>query len=183
MTWKSFHSRGDTLRSVIAAANERRDGVLPTDVEGVAERFHDELDLLAALQLKWHTRLSAKIEQALGLEPMDLREAIAHAWSDTVDELPGVRLVLDRYRADPTSPEMAEAMGRATDKEHMMLATVAGRSSVDDEIAVPVGAELEAHARALHQARTRSRAIEVARRVHDEPERQSLLERLRDAVA
>ena len=49
MTWKSFHNRGEILRSVIATAGVRRDGYLPMDVSGVAETFGDELTLLAAL--------------------------------------------------------------------------------------------------------------------------------------
>ncbi len=38
---------------------------------------------------------------------------------------------------------MAEAMAKATAKEHMLLATMAGQSSIDDAVAVPVGAALE----------------------------------------
>ena len=56
MTWKAFHNRGETLRAVIAESAVRRDGILPMDVPGVAERFRDELDLLGALQMRWHTR-------------------------------------------------------------------------------------------------------------------------------
>ena len=37
MTWTSFHSRGEILRDVIAVANQRRDGLLPMDVDGVAD--------------------------------------------------------------------------------------------------------------------------------------------------
>src|SRR5687768_17251284 len=57
-TWTSHHRRGEVLRRVMEAADERRDGVLPTDVDGVAETFGDSLDLLGALQLRWHTRLA-----------------------------------------------------------------------------------------------------------------------------
>ena len=55
MTWTSFHRRGEILRDVIASANRRRDGRLPMDLIGVAETFGDELSLLGALQLRWHT--------------------------------------------------------------------------------------------------------------------------------
>ena len=65
MTWDAFHRRGDVLRAVVAEANRRRDGVLPMDLPGVAETFGDELDLVAALQLRWHTRLAGRIERAL----------------------------------------------------------------------------------------------------------------------
>ena len=36
MTWTSFHRRGDVLRDVIAAADQRLDGTLPRDVDGVS---------------------------------------------------------------------------------------------------------------------------------------------------
>ena len=78
MTWKAFHNRGETLRSVIATAAIRRDGVLPMDIEGVAETFADELDLIGALQLKWHTRLAGQVERIMGGQPLDLDAAVAH---------------------------------------------------------------------------------------------------------
>ena len=37
MTWTSFHSRGEVLRTVEDAVNARRDGILPMDIDGVAE--------------------------------------------------------------------------------------------------------------------------------------------------
>ena len=88
MTWTSFHRRGDVLRDVIAAADQRRDGVLPRDVDGVAATFADDLDLLAALQLKWHTRLAGRIEREQMTQPMDLRASVVRAWHRTADELP-----------------------------------------------------------------------------------------------
>ena len=151
MTWKSFHNRGEILRSVIATAAVRRDGILPMDVAGVAETFGDELTLLAALQLKWHTRLSGHIERELVTQPMDLEGAIGAAWGRAADELPGVRRILDHYRAEPVDAAMATAMGKATAKEHLLLAVMAGRSSVADPKAVPIGAEIEAAARYAHR--------------------------------
>ena len=65
MTWKSFHHRGEVLRDVIAAVDAREDGLLPMDVPGVAETFGDELTLIGALQLRWHTRLAGRIEREL----------------------------------------------------------------------------------------------------------------------
>ena len=111
MTWKSFHHRGEVLRTVIAAADARRDGLLPMDVAGVTETFGDELDLLGALQLRWHTRLAGRIERELMRQPMDLEQRGGRPpGSATADELPGVRAILDRYRADPLDAAMAEAM-------------------------------------------------------------------------
>ncbi len=89
MTWKAFHNRGEILRAVTATADARLDGLLPMDVPGVSETFADELDLLGALQLRWHTRLAGRIERELMRQPMDLEQAVVTAWQATADELPG----------------------------------------------------------------------------------------------
>lgn len=147
MTWKAFHHRAEVLRAVIAAADGRRDPHLPMDVAGVAETFDGELDLLAALQLKWHTRLAGRIERVFAEQPLDLPDAVVRAWSETAAELAGVRGVLDHYRDHPVDQRMEWAMRVATDKEHVFLAVMAGRSSLADEAARTVGAELEQRAR------------------------------------
>jgi hypothetical protein len=177
MTWKSFHNRGETLRSVIATAGVRRDGILPMDVSGVTETFGDELSLLAALQLKWHTRLAGHIERELLSQPMNLQEAVEVAWGHAADELPGVRQILDHYRAEPTSDAMATAMAKATAKEYVLLAVMSGQSSVDEPLAAPLGAKIEADARLAHQSR---RSVTVPSDRDGQP---SLLERLKAVVA
>ena len=180
MTWKAFHNRGETLRSVIATSAVLRDGLLPMDVDGVSTAFRDELDLLAALTLKWHTRLSGQIERMLAFQPMDLDEAVAMAWSNTAHELPGVRLIIDHYRADPTDDAMAQAMAVARFKEHHLLAVMAGRTSIGDENADRIGGEIEERARLLHKGMPMV-TPDVA---YAEPEvRGSLIERLRAVVA
>lgn len=148
MTWKSFHRRGEVLRAVIAAADQRRDALLPLDVDGVEETFADEVDLLAALQLRWHTRLAGRIDRELMGEPLDLADAVVVAWRATAGELPGVRAILDRHRELPTSPAMAQAMRSATAKEHAMLAMMSGLGSAAGAATADVGGRLEARARA-----------------------------------
>src|SRR5215218_3798254 len=106
MTWSTFHSRGAILHDIVETADARRDGVLPWDLPGVSETFRDELDLIAALQLKWHARLSGNIERALMSQPLDLEDAVASAWNLTSEQLPGVRMILDRYAESPSGPEM-----------------------------------------------------------------------------
>jgi hypothetical protein len=150
MTWTSFHRRGEILRDVIASANRRRDGLLPVDLPGVAETFGDELSLLGALQLRWHTRLSGRIERELAGQPLDLEDAVVAAWHATADELPGVLAILDRERTDPRSAAVAEAMAKATAKDRIMLAMMAGRVSTPDPAAARVGAEIEGRARATY---------------------------------
>lgn len=152
MTWKSFHRRGEILRDVVAAADQRRDGRLPMDLPGVAETFADELELLGALQLRWHTRLAGHIERELLAQPLDLEDAIVRAWTATADELPGVRAIIDRHRAEPASEAVGIAMSRAAAKERAMLAVMGGRASGYDATAERVGAEIERRARATYVA-------------------------------
>lgn len=148
MTWTTFHRRGDVLRAVIHAADARRDGLLPVDVPGVTETFGDELSLLGALQLRWHTRLSGHLERALMDQPLDTEEAAVAAWLATAAELPGVRLVLDHYRQEPRDGEMATVLATAVAKERVLLAAMAGRAGGTTRATVAAGAELERLARA-----------------------------------
>jgi hypothetical protein len=148
MTWKSFHRRGEVLRTVIAEADARHDGYLPMHVEGVSETFRDELTLLGALALRWHTRLAGHIEHELMTQPMDLEGAVIRAWQDTADALPGVLAILDRYRAEPLDDAMAWAMTTSTVKEHQLLAVMAGQSSARDARAARAGEQIANRARA-----------------------------------
>ncbi len=151
MTWTSFHRRGDVLRDVIAAADQRRDGQLPLGVAGVSAVFADHLDLLGALQLKWHTRLAGRIERELLDQPMDLRAAVVRAWQETADELPGIRALLDEQRARPADEPTAEIMRKSAAKEHVLLAVMAGQASSEDARAVVAGARIEAEAQAARR--------------------------------
>lgn len=151
MTWNSFHRRGEILRTVTEVADTRRDGVLPMDVPGVAETFGDELTLLGALQLRWHTRLAGRIERELMNQPLDLERAVVTAWQGTATELPGILAIVDRHRAEPLDEAMAEAMRKSAVKERTMLAVMAGLSSGQDSAAVRVGARIEERARATHR--------------------------------
>ena len=146
-TWDAFHRRGDVLRAVADQADARRDGVLPIDVPGVSETFRDRLDFVAALQLRWHTRLAGRIEQAVTARPYDRESAVLDAWRAVAGELAGVRLVLDRALVDPPVGEVATAMRRAQRKEWALLAAMAGRAGVADPAAPEVGRALEERAR------------------------------------
>ena len=148
MSWTSRHNRGEILRSVVATVDERRDGLLPMDLPGVVDTFSDELDLLAALQLRWHTRLSGRIETELANQPMDLEDAVVRAWHGAADDLPGVRTVLDRYHALPVDEAMATALAKAKAKEHQVLAVMAGKGAFADPQCVPLGSMIELRARA-----------------------------------
>jgi len=173
MTWKSFHRRGEILRTAIATADRRRDGLLPMDVDGVAETFGDEVSLLGALQLRWHTRLAGRIERELMNEPMDLERGVIAAWQGTAEELPGIRAIVDHYRHEPVDEAMAEMMTKSAAKEHILLAVMAGRVSAQDATAARVGEAIEASARATF------RPIRPAA----EPSAHGLLDRIKAALA
>lgn len=148
MTWNAFHHRGEILRAVVETADARRDGVLPMQLPGVDKSFHGELDLIAALWLKWSARLFGNIERALTTEPLDLEDAIASAWRLTGDQLPGVRAILDRYVESPSDPEMAAALHRASEKEWCRLAAAAGLANDEGPAAARAGRQVELKARA-----------------------------------
>ncbi len=148
MTWNAFHHRGEILQTVIDTANARRDGLLPTDVPGVSTTFRDDLDLVAALHLKWHARLSGNIERELMAQPMDLESAIATAWAKSSAEAPGIRLIIDRYTESPSDPEMAAALAKAQTKEWLKLASAAGLASDESASAARAGEQVEKRARA-----------------------------------
>ena len=155
MTWTTFHHRGDVLRTVTRTVDVRRDGLLPMDVAGVRETFGDELTLLGALQLRWHTRLSGHLERALLEQPADLGHAVVGAWHATADELPGTRLVLDHYRADAAR----RRDGRAATTSRRQGADPAGRVSAGraaaaTEDTVAAGLELEQAARETYRPPT-----------------------------
>lgn len=152
MTWNAFHHRGEILHTVVETANTRRDGVLPMDLPGVKETFRDELDLLSALSLKWHARLSGNVERELMHQPLDLEGAVAAAWAKSSSEVPGVRLILDRYTESPSDPEMAEALTRAQTKEWLKLAAAAGLSNDESASAARAGARVVQRARAAEPA-------------------------------
>jgi len=174
MTWTSHHRREDVLRDVIRTADDRLDGHLPLDVEGVADTFGDDLTLLGALTLRWHTRLAGHIERQLSDQPLDLENAVAIAWLAAAEDMPGIRAVIDRHVEHPTSPEMARTLSVATTKEHEMLALMAGRASGPGEAAARVGRSIEAGARTSYVPGMRARPERVA---------PSLVQRIRSVLA
>jgi hypothetical protein len=114
----------------------------------VAENFTDELDLVGALLLKWHARLSGNVERALAREPMDLEPAVASAWRTTAEQLPGVRLIVDRCIEQPSGPGMERSMIRAREHEWTGLAIAAGLANGEGAAAVAAGRRVEELARA-----------------------------------
>lgn len=170
MTWDAFHTRDSVLRDVMAAADTRRDGTLPwVDIAGAETAFGTPEELLAALQMRWHTRLSGAIERELTEQPWDLEQAVVHAWRGLCADMPGVRAVLDAHTDDP-------AMQRARRKEWTLLATASGLTGMADSEAARIGRRVEERARTIRVEKSSPPAPPA-------PEPRSLLSRLRHALA
>ena len=152
MKQQTPHRRAQVLRAALAAVEERRDTRVPTDLPGVAATVGDELALLGALTLRWHTRLAGLVEREQQRTPRDPAGATERAWARAADEMPGLRALLDHHRAHPRDDRTAEATVRATATEHALLAVAAGRAEVGDPRAAGAGAAVEQAARARRLA-------------------------------
>lgn len=152
MKQQTPHRRAQVLRAALAAVEERRDTRVPTDLPGVAATVGDELALLGALTLRWHTRLAGLVEREQQRTPRDPVGATERAWARAADEMPGLRALLDHHRAHPRDDRTAEATVRATATEHALLAVAAGRAEVGDPRAAGAGAAVEQAARARRLA-------------------------------
>ncbi|MBF4160069.1 hypothetical protein [Nocardioides acrostichi] len=166
-------ARGEILRQAMIVADIRLDGRLPWDLDGARECFADDLDFVGALSMRWHTRLAGRIEREIGEHPMRLEHGVTVAWTGIAEEMPGTRLVLDRAFAEPVDERMATALAKATAKERMLLAGMAGQSTAGDLRGVNVGARIEQQARAAW----------VVAAPTKQPSSRSLFSRLRAALA
>lgn len=147
MTWNAFARREDILRAVVDTADRGLDGVLPNDLPGLTETFPTNNDLVSALLLKWHARLSGNVERILMAEPMGLEESVAAAWRRTAEQMPGVRLILDRAGHLDNST-LRPLVKRAQEREWVRLAMAAGTANNASPAAAAAGRRLEETARA-----------------------------------
>ena len=104
--------------------------------------FATPADLLLALHMHWHTRLSGEVERELAAEPLELDSAVARAWREAAASLPGTRAVLDAHEEDP-------ALAAAQRKELAYLASAAGLAELADPAAPAVGTRVRKAARAI----------------------------------
>lgn len=167
MTWATHHRRDTVLHDVMTAADIRRDGALLwSEVEGAGEAFGSPTDLLLALQMRWHTRLSGAIERQLTEQPWDIPGAVVHAWRHLAAEMPGVRMILDAHADE-------EVMRTARRKEWQLLATASGLTGFEDVAAVRTGQRVE----------QRARSVSVVKTTAQRTEGRTLLSRVRNALA
>ncbi|AXT85663.1 hypothetical protein C6I20_10980 [Aeromicrobium sp. A1-2] len=122
MTWDAYNRRKETLRDMLAIADERRDVTLTElldTLDGDHLAFANETELLFDLQMAWFQRLSGQMDR-LVTEGQETPELMAvTAWVDTAAQMPGARALLDSHRNDP-------ALAKAFAKELSFLAMSAG---------------------------------------------------------
>jgi hypothetical protein len=152
MSWDAHHRRGEVLRTVLDHLEREGGGALPLHVPGVAATFGDELTLLGALSLRWHTRLAGALERRLAEDPSDPELAVVEGWCDAAQGTPGLRGTLDAYTEQPASAEMAAMVATSRRKERSLLAAMAGLAGPSDPQAEVAGRRLELEARARHRS-------------------------------
>ena len=133
VAWSTVHSRSAALREVVRQLDAGRP--LPWD-SMTAAVFADRDELLQALHELWSRRLHGRIDLALETDDHELRESVARAWIETVDDLPGVRQVLDEHADEPALRQLERTQLRA-------VAVAAGLATFGDPIAhsATVGAQ------------------------------------------
>lgn len=123
MTWDAHHRRTTTLRTVLEAADLRRDDLTPEalldSVDGAREVFATDVDLLLTLHMTWTQRLSGALDIALGDSTVDAEQAVVDAWTRAAMAVPAMRRLLDDAE---DLPELAVPLAR----ECVVLARSAG---------------------------------------------------------
>jgi hypothetical protein len=166
-------SRASVLHAIIEDILARKDGKIPTNIDGM-DTFFDGIDDLAnALLLRWHTRLVASLERGLVDDPEDREEAVIEAWRHANWIYWGVRMVIDELEQNPPTEEVAHAVHRTARNDWAVMAIAAGLASEFDEPAARVGHRLEL------EARRRNREEHSSAR---DPQPRTLLGKLKDAL-
>ncbi|MGA8987057.1 hypothetical protein [Aeromicrobium sp.] len=122
MTWDAYNRRKETLREMLAIADQHREITLTELLDTVDESrlaFANETELLFDLQMTWFQRLSGQMDRLVtaGHEAPDLMAVTA--WVHAAAEMPGARALLDAHRNEP-------ALAKAFVKEQSFLAASAG---------------------------------------------------------
>jgi hypothetical protein len=140
-------TRAGVLHAVTEEILARKDGQIPTNVDGIDTFFHDPEDLADALLLRWHTLLTASLERGLAGDPEDRKEMVIDAWRHAAETYRGVRMVIDELAENPPTEGVAQAVRTTARNDWAAMAIAAGLASDFDEPAIRVGHRLELEAR------------------------------------
>ena len=123
MTWDAYNRRKVALHDVLEIADRRREDVtvseLLADVDGAAQAFGTEAELLLDAQMMWFQSLSCRMDQMLTMDVDNLEAGAVMVWHEVAGAMPGVRTLLDQNADEP-------ALQAAFDHEHRFLARAAG---------------------------------------------------------
>lgn len=140
-------TRAGVLHAVTEEILARKDGQIPTNIDGIDTFFHYTEDLADALLLRWHTLLTASLERGLTGDPEDRKESVIDAWRHATETYRGVRMVIDNLAANPPTEGVARAVRATQHNDWAAMAVAAGLASAFDEPAIRVGQRLELEAR------------------------------------
>ncbi len=140
-------SRASVLHEVIEEILVRKDGQIPTDIDGIDTFFDGIEDLVNALLLRWHTRLVASLERGLVDDPEDRKEIVIEAWRHATWMYWGVRRLIDELAENPPTERVAHAVRATARNDWTAMAIAAGLASGIDQPAARVGHRLELEAR------------------------------------
>lgn len=174
MSWNDFYARRDIMHDVISKASQDDPRLPFAEIDGAAELFGTERQLLLALYYRWTLLLSGRL-RAMAAAPedghapevdTDLPDRVGAAWRETAAEHATLRAVLDAgVEAYP------EALRPALEREQRMLALAAGLADPGEPTTevTKIGASflaLTRHAGAVpargHRARGAQRLLSVA---------------------
>lgn len=144
-------TRAGVLHAVTEEILARKDGQIPTNIDGIDTFFHDTEGLADALLLRWHTLLTASLERGLVGDPEDREEMVIEAWRHATNTYRGVRMVIDELTENPPTDGVAHAVRTTARNDWAAMAIAAGLASGFDEPAIRVGHRLELEARRRNQ--------------------------------
>jgi hypothetical protein len=144
-------TRAGVLHAVTEEILARKDGQIPTKVDGIDTFFHDTEGLADALLLRWHTLLTASLERGLLDDPEDREEMVIEAWRHATETYRDVRMVIDELAENPPTEGVAHAIRATARNDWAAMAIAAGLASGFDEPAIRVGHRLELEARRRNQ--------------------------------
>jgi hypothetical protein len=144
-------TRAGVLHAVTEEILARKDGQIPTNIDGIDTFFHGTEGLADALLLRWHTLLTASLERGLVGDPEDREEMVIEAWRHATNTYRGVRMVIDELTENPPTDGVAHAVRTTARNDWAAMAIAAGLASGFDEPAIRVGHRLELEARQRNQ--------------------------------
>lgn len=93
-----YRTRRALVNEVLDHVDRTGDPALPwAQVSGLAAEFNQPRDLLLALQHRWTTQFTARLDALLESPPGDWETAVQRLWNELAAEMPVLRRILDEH--------------------------------------------------------------------------------------